>query len=343
MSEIKNNESSSRTGTEYKLSVSSNPGSRRSSIASINVNDNINGRTGNVNGGGFEKEGDQNVLQEYLVPQIRELTDSIVTLDSNLARLNTIHDNLIDLNESFGSLIYGILCTSACTDFPGVSLDIERELRAIKRVQTLQQERLQLEEQLHSLKTRSSLSTNNSKPSSGKFSEPLFPARGTTTNYRTYNVPRRRSTKNNNNPENENIYDDNNSEESFVLNPPVQKQVSSIGNPGYATKQRSMANSNSKQSGKLRRRSILHTIRNSLLVDDNVGNQRSNNNPRGSNNLERPSLGGLPTRNIDRTAQEGPRRNTFSAAFKNNESSRRVTKIRPQSKPKSINERPPFR
>jgi len=343
MSEIRNNESSSRTGTEYKLSVSSNPGSRRSSIASININDNFNGKPGNVNGSGFEMEGDQNVLQEYLVPQIRELTDSVVTLDSNLARLNAIHDNLIDLNESFGSLIYGILCTSACTDFPGVSLDIERELRSIKRVQTLKQERLQLEEQLHLLNTNSSVKVNISKSGSGKFSEPLFPVRGNTTNYKTNNVPRRRFAKNNNSTENENVYDDNNSEESFVLNPPIQKQASSVGNPSYAKNQRPVGNSTSRQSGKLRRRSILHTIRNSLLVDDNAGYLRPTNNMRNSNNLERPSLGGLPTRNIDRVVQEGPRRKTFSAASKNNETSRRVTKIRPQSKSKSINGRPPFR
>lgn len=342
MSETRNNESSSRTGTDYKLSVSSNPGSRRSSIASVNGTDNFS--TGGNNGTVFDMDGDQNVLKEYLVPQIRELTDSIVTLDSNMIRLNNIHDNLVDFNESFGSLLYGILCTSACTDFPGVPSDIERELRGIKRLQTLKQERLQLEKELFSLRSRNA-NTTDKRTSSSKFSEPLFPARGTITN----NIPRRRSTNRNDNEiSKENMYDDNNSEESFVLNPPIQRSSTLTNSQRQATTRRSVStNDASKQSSKLRRRSILHTIRNSLL-DDGRGNTRLNDGTAtrefGNSRTGRPSVVGAPIRNVSRPiTRDTARRGTYSASTSRTDPSNRVNKTRTTTKPKSIKDRPPFR
>lgn len=342
MSEARNNESSSRTGTDYKLSVSSNPGSRRSSIASVNGVESFT--SGGTNGAGFDMDGEQNVLKEYLVPQIRELTDSIVTLDSNMIRLNVIHDNLVDFNESFGSLLYGILCTSACTDFPGVPSDIERELRGIKHLQTLKQERLQLEKELFTLKSRTT-NTTDKITTSGKFSEPLFPARGTLSN----NIPRRRSTnRNDNETSKENMYDDNNSEESFVLNPPMQRTSPSINSQRQAPNRRSESmNNGSKQSSKLRRRSILHTIRNSLLEDEH-GNSRLNSGTAsreiGSNRTARPSAVGAPTRNIGRPrSTDTARRNTYATGGNRTEPSNRVDKTRTSTKPKSIKDRPPFR
>lgn len=342
MSEVRNNESSSRAGTDYKLSVSSNPGSRRSSIVSANGTDSFS--TGGTSGTGFDIDGEQNVLKEYLVPQIRELTDSIVTLDSNMMRLNNIHDNLVDFNESFGSLLYGILCTSACTDFPGVPSDIERELRGIKRLQTLKQERLQVEKELFSLRSKSA-GTTDKRTITTKFSEPLFPAKGTISN----NIPRRRLTNRGDNEiSKENMYDDNNSEESFVLNPPIQRSATLTNSQRQTSNKRSVSTNDSlKQSSRLRRRSILHTIRNSLLEDER-GNPRLNDGivPRefGNNRAGRPSVVGAPTRNVSRPiSRDTARRSTYSANTSISDPSSRVNKTRTSTKPKSIKDRPPFR
>lgn len=327
MSDSRSEGAVSRSGTEYKLSVSSNPGSRRSSLGGNN--DSFSSKSMNGSAIGFDGAAEQNVLQEYLVPQIRELTDSMITLDGNLVRLNGIHDNLIDLNESFGSLIYGILCTSACTDFPGISSNIERELRAVKRLQQLKQEKATLEQELLLLKNPNNEISSNSK----KFSEPLFPVGANSrritpaNNYR--NKPRKQQEH-----QSENNFDDNISEESFVINPPIQAPIAITNEP-------------SKKSGKLRRRSILHTIRNSLLTDDVAGSRNNH-----VNNTGRASVVGLPSRTTERYSSQGPqghpmRKRYFSSSTtRENASSnatRRVSKKRVVSKSNPIDNRPPFR
>lgn len=334
MDESRENETSSRTGTEYKLSISSNPGSRRSSLASQSNNNDGFGAKGMASGA-FDAGADQNVLNEFLVPQIRELTDSVVTLDGNMGRLSNIHNNLVELNESFGSLLYGIMCTSACTDFPGVTPNIERELRSIKRLHSLKRERAALELELYELQ-------NPSRKGAGKrggeqrFSEPLFPSRHVPSMSALATHTRGGSARTNDTPNDNNLYDDSVSEESFVLNPPVQ--------PATDTRSKGQWSNGaiSKRSSKLRRRSILDTIRNSIRTDDSSAQSGVSRRTIGA--AEARHSVGAPSRNTTQIPADRSRRNTYAAApGSRNNDTRRSAKPQPGSRSKVINKRPPFR
>ncbi|SCU80144.1 LADA_0B05292g1_1 [Lachancea dasiensis] len=118
-----------RTATEYRLSISSNPGSRRSSLGTANNND------------GSEPDG---VVNTYLLPQIRELSDAMITLDSNFTQMNFIHESLVDLNESISALLYGLMCNSWCVDFPNMPHDTAAEIKLMQNLGALEEERKRL-------------------------------------------------------------------------------------------------------------------------------------------------------------------------------------------------------
>lgn len=306
-------------------------------MASLGNTDGFNSK--GPNNGGFESGADQNVLNDYLVPQVSELTDSVVTLDGNMRRLNSIHDNLVELNESFGSLLYGILCTSACTDFPGVTQNIERELKAIKSLHSLKREKAVLEQELYEIQNPSKRNSAKRK-NKEKFSEPLFPSGHVPSMSTLGGHGKGRIPTANDNQNDNNLFDDNVSEESFVLNPPVQTAVNPKEHKQWSNEL------SSKRSSKLRRRSILDTIRNSIRTDDGMA----------QNGVSRRTIGagegrqsvGAPSRNTATPINDRSRRNTYAATLgsKNNDGRRmsdRVSKTQPGSRSTAINKRPPFR
>lgn len=89
-------------------------------------------------------EYNENAIQQLLLPKIRELSDSIITLDSNFTHLNFIHESLADLNESLGSLLYGIMSNSWCVEFSQAPHDIQDDLIAIKQLKSLEDEKKNL-------------------------------------------------------------------------------------------------------------------------------------------------------------------------------------------------------
>ena len=101
MSEDKAKSATARSATEYRLSIGSAPTSRRSSIGESSSMAKFTGQEGLT---GSTGECSENAIQQVLLPKIRELSDSIITLDSNFTHLNFIHESLADLNESLGSL-----------------------------------------------------------------------------------------------------------------------------------------------------------------------------------------------------------------------------------------------
>ena len=167
----------SSTGTEYKLSTNSNSGSRRSSLAGTGNDIYLNGGEANNNnhntfsngrlsvGGNDQDNNTFNTLYRYLGPQISDLHDSVITLDSNMDRLNTIHNNLVDLNESFGSFLYGLICSSSCLQFPGLPNNIQEQMKVIERLNQLETEKKtllrQIKETKSSMMKSSTLTSNN--------------------------------------------------------------------------------------------------------------------------------------------------------------------------------------
>lgn len=152
--------------TDYRLSISNNPSSRRSSLGHENVytemmdtrsntadgdyyyNDNTstnNNNTDTVNN-------DYDVLHKYLLPQINELHDSFITMENNYLKLNYIHNNLVDLNESFGSLLYGLIINSACYQFPNFPNNVGQQLDTISVLNKLNKEKQELQQELQILK-----------------------------------------------------------------------------------------------------------------------------------------------------------------------------------------------
>ncbi|CAI2007392.1 hypothetical protein SEUBUCD646_0G03710 [Saccharomyces eubayanus] len=283
MSEDKAKLATARSATEYRLSIGSAPTSRRSSIgesssvAKFTGQEGLTGSTGECSG---------NAIQQVLLPKIRELTDSIITLDSNFTHLNFIHESLADLNESLGSLLYGIMSNSWCVEFSQAPHDIQEDLIAIKQLESLEDEKKNLLEEISNIE-RGASKTNADVPRENKldkdsqkkqFSQPLFPS-SQVRKYRPYdNKDKRRSTKaaNNLSTDNEEDYDDDTSSEaSFVLNP--TNIGTSKSSQGHVSKN---ARSNNNNNSKLRRKSILHTIRNSIasgadlpgIENDNVIN-----------------------------------------------------------------------
>ncbi|CCF57228.1 hypothetical protein KAFR_0C02350 [Kazachstania africana CBS 2517] len=321
-------EEKSRTGTEYRLSVSSNPGSRRSSFGSNNDGTSYNDdMTAAVN------ETEQNVLQEYLVPQIRELSDSMITLDDNFIRLNEIHNSLVNLNESFGSLIYGMMCISACIDFPGIPYNVEKELRSMKRLQALKIERESLTKELEELKKPNKQAVNDSK-----FVVPHFPP--TQLNKRLEkNGPRSVSENRNrhfaqpksNKDQTGGDDDDTNSEASFVMNPLVKPP------PNYRDSNHEIRNEDKRDNtSRLRRKSILHTIRNSLSAEHTSS----------TNIFSTEERREKPTSSATRIPSPKKRKNPLFQANSRNIASanmNRVNKRKTERKPVPMDKRPPFR
>lgn len=244
MSQEKPKTAAKRSATEYRLSITSNPGSRRSSLSGINESATLGGtnRTGTNNG---VKEEEENLVREYILPQIRELSDSIITLDANFTQLNFIHESLVDFNESLGALLYGLMCNSWCVDFPSVSHDIAGELAVASRLESLAAEKQQLIEQLNEIKNQGEETPRNSN-----FVQPVFPAN----QVKRFN-PRRQTAVPRQDTEEEFDEDGANSEASFISNPSIDVFRPTQGNVNKLR---------TKNNDKLRRKSILHTIRNSI-------------------------------------------------------------------------------
>lgn len=272
-----------RSATEYKLSMSSNPGSRRSSMAGTDS---------------FHEEslGKNDVLKEYLLPQIRDLADSVVTLDSNMTRLNYIHDNLVDLNESFGSLLYGIMCNSWCVEFPNAPHRFDKEISTMRKVKELKLEKVKVQRLIQDLKNNSSSGGDNTdkkpKDDAKNFSQPMFPPSGLIRN-RTALNKENLSRLNKQNPSygnNKELDEETNSEASFVMNPHQQEQ-----------QEQELDNESSKS--RLRRKSILHTIRNSIASTSEAYRKREVP-------TSRVSLGGGATRVVNKNMFSQPTRHS---------------------------------
>ncbi|AMD21939.1 HFR084Wp [Eremothecium sinecaudum] len=149
----------SKAATEYRLSISSNPGSRRSSIGEVNDHP----RSGSVENNNDELRG-ATVIDTYVLPQIQELTDSMITLDANFTHMNFIHESLVDFNESMSALLYGLMCNSWCVDFPNLPHDTAHELSIRKELQSLEKERQLLLAQLRGTTSRSLAVISETEP-----------------------------------------------------------------------------------------------------------------------------------------------------------------------------------
>ncbi|QHS73423.1 Dam1p [Saccharomyces paradoxus] len=281
MSEDKAKLGTARSATEYRLSIGSAPTSRRSSMGESSSLAKFAGQEGLTSSVG---EYNENAIQQLLLPKIRELSDSIITLDSNFTHLNFIHESLADLNESLGSLLYGIMSNSWCVEFSQAPHDIQDDLIAIKQLKSLEDEKNNLVREISNMergikrKKDEGGGNDSSKASQNKqFNQPLFPS-SQVRKYRPYdNRDKRKSSKiaNNSQVENgEDYEDDTSSEASFVLNP--TNMGASKSSQGHVSKTTRPSNNN---NSKLRRKSILHTIRNSIasgadlpIENDNVVN-----------------------------------------------------------------------
>lgn len=327
MSQEKPKTATKRSATEYRLSITSNPGSRRSSLSGVNESSN-NGGPGTTNRLGATSgvnDEEDNLVGEYILPQIRELSDSIITLDANFTQLNFIHESLVDFNESLGALLYGLMCNSWCVDFPFVSHDISSELAVASRLESLAAEKQQLIEQLQRIKSQ------KKEPSKQPtFVQPVFPAN----QVKRINTRRPAAARHENNDDSDE--DGANSEASFISNPsvelsrPSQGSVNKPANTGH---------------DRLRRKSILHTIRNSIASTTDF-------QPTDEATLRRPrmSLGGGATRVL----ATSPPSNNFKTTPQANGHSSRVTALardpvardRPAATARrrtTLANRPPFR
>ena len=246
-----------RPATKYRLSVGSNSGSRRSSLG---LTDNVN--TYNAN---------QNVFKEILLPRIRELTDAIMTLENNFSRLNEIHNSLVDFNESFGSFIYGLLCTTTCSHFSGVPSNLEGELRRLKRLQDLKAEKDRLKVELKQLKVRNGSTQGDLRGLSGsdrvipkntQFAEPLFRASQVTRNVRGSGGTRPNADIGESFGDRDVMdNEDNSSEASFVMNPMRGTESEHLKNQKIGDSLQPTGIARRATSDKTRRKSILDTIR----------------------------------------------------------------------------------
>lgn len=348
MSAEKPRTSAKRSATEYRLSITSNPGSRRSSLGGTNESGHsasagIANRQGPNNG---ITDDDENLVQEYILPQIREFSDSMITLDANFTQLNFIHESLVDLNESLGALLYGFMCNSWCVDFPHVSHDIEGELATTKRLESLLKEKESLLQRLNDIKHDDTKQNIADSVSVGKpqFVQPLFPStqlrkphQRSQPNHRISNQPKDAIYYEQGNIEE----DENNSEASFISNPTME----------FSNVRRVSVNKGrSNDMGKLRRKSILHTIRNSIAstIDPNSGREYAEDANIQTRN--RISLGGSATR-IVTNSPPSKRPNTMingHAAHASSLSKNLTTNASDNARgldrrPRQINDRPPFR
>lgn len=366
----KDKDKRSSTGTEYRLSTNSNSGSRRSSLAGTgndsylnsgefnSYNNSISGN-GRLSIGGNDQDNNNtfNILHRCLGPQIGDLHDSVITLESNLDRLNNIHNSLVDLNESFGSLLYGLICSSSCLQFPGLPNNIKKQLTVIDKLNQLETEKLNLLRQIKETKEsiiakKNSMNNNdnNMKPNQ-VFSKPLFTVNESkktrsNLNKSLSNLSNSKNHMNTSNNGDDTEYDhreanyddddDTSSEASFVVNP-SNSQRDLLRNEKFNNMDR-----------RYRRKSILNVIRNSTgfnIPESNIlnGAVHSNNNNNHNTPSSRYSLGGRARRvTHGSTLMSTPHSITSQQRNKNNINtlSRRKTVTK---RPKPISERPPFR
>lgn len=232
----------SKTGaTEYKLSMSSNASSRRSSMA-MGLADSENS---------LNEEASSNIFVETIMPKVREMADSVVTLDSNMTKMNFIHESLVDLNESLGALLYGVMVNSFCATFPNAPHNLDTDLVHLKRLADLRREKAELQRQLKELTTP--------KPK-------MMPKEQIKITHvsKTRDTERLRSVKPSMHAENNPqvveplVDEDDGSEASFVINPVNRSRAIAQANR--------VSKATTDEGNKFRRRSILHTIRNSIAT-----------------------------------------------------------------------------
>ncbi|CAR24359.1 Dam1p [Lachancea thermotolerans CBS 6340] len=255
-----------RTATEYRLSISSNPGSRRSSLGAANNND--------------TSESDS-VISTYLLPQVRELSDAMITLDSNFTQMNFIHESLVDLNESVSALLYGLMCNSWCVDFPNMPHDTLAELKTMQTLQKLEAERLQLVEAIARQERQDQDIKEAQSTASQHFASALRPR--PQQGQKVVTGPGRRDWTSQGTAALD-FNDDDNTDASFVSNPAT------------------IAPSLSK-SRQMRRKSMLHTMRNSIagtheLSESDKRRSLAVSASRIVNPSKNPTLGTTASRNI---------------------------------------------
>ncbi|CEP60346.1 Dam1p LALA0_S01e08636g [Lachancea lanzarotensis] len=216
-----------RTATEYRLSISSTPGSRRTSLGTTN------------NTEGLETD---NSVVTYFLPQLRELTDAMITLDSNFTQMNFIHESLVDLNESVSALLYGLMCNSWCVDFPNMPHDTQAEIEFKQTLHSLEEEKQHLLSQIALQDDQERNPENKRVPVVVR--QRLEPVRRSPPrNLASGHVPALT-------PEPDYIInnDDDNTDASFISNPAVANPAAYLA---------------AEKSRKMRRKSILHVMRSS--------------------------------------------------------------------------------
>lgn len=258
--------------TEYRLSLSSNPSSRRSSLGTSQRD---------------QQASNQTMIDKYVFPQLRELSDSIVTLDSNMTHMNFIHESITDLNESLSALLYGLMCNSWCVDFPKISHDTAHELKLVQKLEELKQEKVRLLAKLKPEDASSKSAVPSSIQSISKRGSQL-PTSSLNTNRNTNTMmlknnedgrpTNQKGSHDENDDNNDDDDDDDNTAASFVSNPTTFR--SQIPNPTSSTSSsvphRPMFNEKPNQtSSRIRRQSILHQIRNS--TGPSINNAASTN------------------------------------------------------------------
>ncbi|GAV52982.1 hypothetical protein ZYGR_0AI02640 [Zygosaccharomyces rouxii] len=315
-----------RSATEYRLSITSNPESRRSSLGgtfeggsgSSGKNNRPGGVVGTIDDG-------ESIVQEFILPQIREFSDSMITLDANFTQLNFIHESLVDLNESLGALLYGLMCNSWCVDFPHISHDIEEELQTTKRLEAIRKERKSLLDQLNAYRNKPKNNDLQGQPKLSSQAPPQAIPPQVQRNPSVFAPPPSKLPRKTFGPIEQDSEDENASEASFVSNPMIN-----------GLSRHDIFKPRPNKASKLRRKSILHTIRNSItstdLENNNFGTSRSTQGPR-------MSLGGGATRliNNNNNFSQNPPLNRRSVGSRNDETSQL------QQRRRTHGGRPPFR
>ncbi|AET37496.1 Dam1p Ecym_1254 [Eremothecium cymbalariae DBVPG len=278
-----------KTATEYRLSISSNPGSRRSSIGGSGDHAGNNG-VANNNLGSNEMR-DTSMVDTFLLPQIQELTDSVITLDSNFTHMNFIHESLVDLNESVSALLYGLMCNSWCVDFPNLPHDTAGELAIKKELNQLARERESLMAELHGLDNEPSAVLQEKEPNATKsklqFAKPLHPSMFSTM-MTTHNVVT------------EEEEDEDNTAASFVSNPTIMNLKPPTAAP---TKNAAIAGpltAHTKSMKNKRRYSILNQIRNIDITGHKSNNSIFKNTTNSAVSRTRSTTHPLPASNNEK-------------------------------------------
>lgn len=302
-------EHSQDRATEYKFSVTSNPGSRRSSF----INDDDQNSTETVvdkTTTALISKNDYNIISDLIVPQVRILNDSMMTLDSNLQKLKNINDNLIDFNESFGSLLFGLMCNAWCVDFPKNTFqNTDIDLQKLKILDNLKIEKSNLQNELNSLKNAL------------KFKKPL-----NRTNLKKHDNNQSHIPFYYNNNLKNDSEDDTNSEASFVMNPTFTTSNENNNKVSSPSINKSLHN-------KYKRKSFINKVRNSIINEtDPLLNTTSNNNNTHSSKASRI---------ISRPTSKELNNNDRRIPVSNQRSTTNIWK-KPQTS-QSLANRPPFR